>query len=235
MKRSIRIEGIYDLETIHHLQELPSPVENFVFDLRPKSFNFLQHYRLMDIMEHSHTTPAEEAPHHRYFLHFCQESESVIQKFLLDIKGTYGDGKSSIFLEFSDGLSLDFYQHFQHPFYWHYRPETADGLGLQELLATPLLKGLIFPYSFLQSLHEQGTLDDFAEHFHTLATATTHDDKELVLALNWESDVFPSLFDLFDFSMLSLPIDEKVQWGYRRVNFTRLKEELAQHGRLFLS
>ncbi|MCY4523731.1 MAG: hypothetical protein OXB84_03220 [Halobacteriovoraceae bacterium] len=211
MNREIRIDGVYDEKTILGLKDIP--VRNINFDFRPKSFNFLQHYRFMQILEKIYNTTQ------RYFLHFNNESNNMIFKFLNDLDKRYQMSDNFI-LEFSDHQRLDFYQQFDHPFFWHYRPEKI----FDELLEIPQFKGLVLPHSFLTGLHEQGKLNNFTRNFHQLFYGKKKTSIELALSLEWNADIFPSLFDLFEFDMICFTINNQVEHGYRQINVDLLRK-----------
>ena len=214
MDREIRIDGIYDQETFMGLRDIP--ISNIGFDFRPKSFNFLQHYRFMDILEKLHN------PSERYFLHFCDETNTMISKFLKDLAKRYPMANNFL-LEFSDNQTLDFYKQFKYPFFWHYRPDE----NFNKLFDLPHFKGLVLSHSFLTGLHERGRLNNFIRNFHQLFYRRKDNRRELALSLEWNSNIFPSLFDLFEFDMICLPINKKVEQHYRKVDMDMLKKELS--------
>ena len=96
----LRIEGVYDIRTVQYLKG--QGIEDFSFDFRPKSFNFLQQYRFFEIIERCFHKNL------RFFLKYQNEKDFIVQKMLNDIKekwlGTYDIGKNFILeIQRSDG------------------------------------------------------------------------------------------------------------------------------------
>lgn len=215
----IRIEGIYDERTFQILEE--EAISDFSFDFRPKSFNFLQQYRFMEMMSLFH------APRRRYYCHFCNESPSVIEKITSDIQTELSLSKShwneSFFLEFSGDESPDFMESYGMPFFWHYSSDQP----LEAVLECRCLGGIILEYDFLHRLHESEQLYDFREKFLELSVSFFRDRRgEFFLRRNWDSDIFPSLYEIFNFTAVSVPVDSKIELSYRQVDTEKMRWEI---------
>ena len=215
----IRIEGIYDKRTLEILRE--ENINDFSFDFRPKSFNFLQQYRFMDIMASYYS------PKKRYYCHFCDEAPNVIQKITTDLREALGLGgppwAQSFFLEFSGHESPEAMDAHGMPFLWHYSPQHP----LAPILRCQFLKGIVLEYEFLRKLHEEEMPYHFRQHFlESSASFLKERQGELFLRRSWDSDIFPSLYELLDFTVTSIPIDNKIENSYRRVDLQRMRREI---------
>lgn len=228
MKVKFRIDGLYDKRTLDFLSEMG--IYDYLFDFRPKSFNFLQQYRFYEILEHyfqeAGKNPLDQS---RFYLYYDDEKDFIIKKMVDDLRGLLRSSLkenhfSRFFLEFSDNRDVSFYESFGVPFYWHFRPDRM----LSPFLRSPLLKGVVLPFSFLERLHSEGTLLNFVQNFHAqLLGHATSIERELVLSLDWGANIFPSLFEYFDFDMLALPVNNKVEVSYRLVNLQKIAQELG--------
>ena len=70
MDKAIRIDGIYDNETLKTARSLG--VGLFNFDFRPKSFNFLQQHSFLDMLKEGVFSSEN------LFMHFANEKDFVI-------------------------------------------------------------------------------------------------------------------------------------------------------------
>ena len=207
----IRIDGIYDKRTLASI--FNHQVIDYQFDLRPRSFNFIQEHKLLDIIMNVDNLLLGR-PSFRYFLHFAGEQDYVITKLASDVKKVIKQN-DAIILEFSDAKEVDFYDSFGTPYFCHYHPLMKLG----SFLASPYFSGLVVPYSHLEGLHEQGMFHNFVKNLLQVSFGALESGKmELVLALDWDSNVFPSIYDFLDFSLVSLPINNKVEVCYRNVD-----------------
>ena len=220
MNRRIKIEGVYDRETLSVLRE--ESIADIAFDFRPKSFNFLQLHVLLDILKEYYSPKA------RYGLHFCNESRLAIEKITTDLKEVLSLPQETwnqcFYLEFSGRESSQEMDSFSMPFYWHYRAEK----DMASILNCHFLKGIVLDYGFLRQLHEHNRAYHFIQTFRPSVSSLLQErEGELVLKRDWESNVFPSLYDLLDFSVISLPINNRIEFSYRNVDTKKMKRELA--------
>lgn len=217
----MRIEGLYDLRTLRTLKD--SGIFDYGFDFRPTSFNFLQQYRFMDLMAQLDDSKS------RYYLHFCNEADFVIAKFVEDLKKhysentDYGTFKDKVALEFSDYCTASFYDSFETPYYWNFHQERP----LKDYLKSKHIKGLIFDFKWLHEKHEKGEFDSFFAHFLQVAAPFIRERKlEFILKIDWDSHLFDSLFDYVDFKLLSLPVNEKIEVCYRNVDLNKASKNI---------
>ena len=217
----MRIEGLYDLRTLKNLKE--NDIYDYAFDFRPTSFNFLQQYRFMDLI-----AQADDKMSH-YYLHFSNEADFVIGKFIEDLKShfkkdtEYGDFENKITLEFSDFCPASFYDSFETPYYWNFHQERP----LKEYLDAKYIKGIMLDFNWLHDKHERGEFDSFFAHFLQLAAPAIRErGLELALKIDWDSHLFDSLFDYVDFKFLSLPVNNKIEVCYRNVDLAKASKNI---------
>lgn len=208
----LQIEGIYDQRTMKCLVE--EGIRRFVFDLRPTSFNFYQHHRFFDLLDHFVNQNGD------FVLHFCNEADFVIKKFIDDLKQLENLHPNKNFsLLFSDMQSATFYDQFDMGYAVFYRRDFSstfwrDARNLQQIY---------FSFDFVQELHQSNGLMAFIQNFSHLIGGR---DIPLTLCLDWNSNIFPSLFSYFDFDTLSFPINSKVETCYRNVDLNLLRKQL---------
>jgi len=219
MGSRIKIDGTYNQNTITMLEELK--INDFSFDLRPKSFNFIQEHVLLDILK------AIYRPWNRYYLHFENEKEYVIEKILHDVQelvvksGNSTDLVENIFLEFSDGLALHYYESFKTPYLFH----LDERHRLEDLKAGKYLRSINFSYSYLHHLQQSGKLGEFVGGFlKQLKRMEPPLKMELMLSMDWNDDPFFSLFHYFQFNVISFPLNQKVELSYRNIDYELLKK-----------
>lgn len=196
------------------------------FDFRPRSFNFLQQYRFLELVEKIYS------PEQKIYLRYENEKDFIVSKMLDDVQelllkkfSTEEKGRR-ICLEFSDLQEKDYYEAFNWPFYWHYQNSPL----VAQLSQSPGLKGIILPYSYLHNLHETMRFQSFVSSFFQIfGNRLAQDDFELILEIDWNSNIFPSLFEFFDFSLLSLPVNEKIETHYRNVDLNKIKSNLPYY------
>ena len=222
----IRIEGIYDLRTMKQLQDF-SEVKSFDFDFRPTSFNFLQQYKMLEILEASYDSKSQ------YFLHYRDEKDFVIKKMIDDLKEFFSTHFGSLgiinnfFLEFSDENEFSFYDQFDQNYYWHYNPKRT----IKEVRDAKYLKGICLDHSFLEDLHNKGQLYQFVQNFTQSFLPMMFQKKMgLILRVDWDDNIIPSLLDYFDFEFVSLSLNSKVEICYRNVDLNRMKKGLNYLG-----
>lgn len=215
--RRLRIDGVYDLRTLETLKE--QEIKDFTFDFRPLSFNFLQQYKFMEFVESLSQT--HSLSQSQLFCHFSNESKDVVEKIKNDYLEQYP--RDNFQLEFSDIQDVEYYKSFETDFIWHYQ----NIANARDIVKISSLRGLVLDYQFLAELHEQNLLDAFYNNFYQLIRhKITTPGFKIILQADWDSDFFPSLFDFFDFHLLSLPINSKIEVCYRNVDLNKVGQNI---------
>jgi hypothetical protein len=216
--RVVKLNGIIDELILE--QALSLDIRHLGFDFRPTSFQFLQHYRFLELLDKFYS------PELRFYLHFCDEQDFVIQKFiedcdeLLKTKPGYLGLSSHLSLEFSDRGKSSFYRKFQLPHLWHYREDAL----LSDYLESQYLSGLELNFSELEEVRLYKPWEIYClDLLKQIKPKPGHTRVSLLLHLDWDQSPFDSLFDLLPIDLISLDINQKVEQSYRHVDFDKLK------------
>lgn len=231
---NVRIEGLYDKRTIDFLIE--NHVHHFGFNFSPKNINFLQHKEFSKILVEKCNS------HHTYYMNVSYDSPLVINHLIQKVSGEleslgHNSSEFPLFLEmadedFSRADEIDYRK--TRGIFWHYRPDVHS---LRELLKIPHLAGVFLNYSDIEAMHENETLFSFIQNFmHSFYKGQKDLKNPLVLGLtaSWESDFFPSLFDLFDFDLISFGVGPEVEVCFRNVDLAKIGHSLGHIRQLSL-
>ena len=233
MGYQLKISGVYNLETINKLST--ENIQNLGFDFRPTSFNFLQRYGLLEIIETCFDAKI------KYFLHYCDEKEFMIKETLVELKNSLQKNinskellnvlESNFFLEFSDQLSFEYYDQFKQPFFLHYYPK----LILKQNFTSFFFHGLIVDYKYIEQAHEQGSLSIFLNNLKQIVKSSSNGNMlQIILLIDWDSNLIPSLSDVIDFKYIDLTINSKIEKSYRNVDIIKLKHHIQLIQKIFM-
>lgn len=210
--KSLKIDGLYDAKTITQLLKLG--VRSFSFDFRPQSLNFVQHYRVIEILKEIGVTSDK-----KYCFHFGNEFAPLIEKFIQDLNSEVGVTANdwtngNISLEFSGRSDFDQMDQFDVPYRWH----LFSGTNWAVASKAKNLRGIVLPFEMLEDSFEAGSLSSLCINLHT-----TFRNIDFHLERDWNSNVFSTLMDLFDFEDISLPINQDVEICFRNVDPKKLE------------
>ena len=214
MAYQVRLEGVYDKKTALFLKK--QGINEYTFDFRPRSFNYIQKHRFEEIMSQLYFSA------NGYYLHFCNENPSVIERIINDFKNILQRPLSmdgNVFLEFSDNQSAAWYDHFGLPFYWHYN--TCE--NIEGILCAQNLQGIILDFEYCAQQYREQFFISFYKH---IQSSRLKDELKLILSIDWNSNIPPVIEEYLDFDLISLPINAKIESSYRQVNYERLSREL---------
>lgn len=210
MAQNLKIEGIYDQRTLKLLKS--KGVRDFGFNFSPKSFNFIQEHIFL-----SELIPLLD-PSDRIHLHFARINDPMINKVVLDLERS-GVQKENIYIDCDEGTEKSYELGINY--YLNYHPELSPAA-----CEGPKFCGLIFNFSFIEDLHRRGILNNFIANFYTYFKKHLTDDKQIVMKIDWNDNVFPSLFDYFDIDLMSFSINDKIEVCYRNVDLKKLTAEM---------
>lgn len=219
----LRLEGIYDKNCLVQVAR-NNDVKALGFDFRPTSFNFLQQHRFMDLLDECYS------PGDLYYMRYENEKDFVIRKTLDDLsaqsigvsEGQFG--LNQFILEFSCQQDFEAYDQFYWPYYWNFSPHVAP----QEVYKARFLRGLVIDYSLLEELHRQNTLYQFSQNFYKQYFMLIDNRRlDIVLRIDWDVNLLPSILELFDFRFLSLCVNNKVEACYRQIDSTKMGQGLS--------
>lgn len=212
MAYKVRIDGIYDQRTLKHLKL--SGMKEFCFEFSPKSFNFIQEHvflqQLVPLFSESD----------RLFVHFSRSNDPMVKK-LADDMATSGVNMSNVFFEFDHWSPEMKAESFEHNYLLSFSndPEITSALGNK-------FCGFYFDFSFFEDLYHKNLLQRFAANFYTRFGASIDENGFFIMKMNWNSNLISSLFDLFEFNMVALPINPDIEVCYRNVDLKKLSTEM---------
>jgi hypothetical protein len=209
----LKIQGIYNSELLRIVTE--KDVCDVVFDFRPRSFNFIQLYKVEEILKEYQGDLLSL----NVCLLFSSEKDFVIKKALEDISKIVP--KDNLFLEFDDLSEGSFYNQFKTPFICHY----YDSLNLAELSKQENLDTLKIANDIIQRLEIEGKL--FAK-LTEISEISKKEDFKIELELNWNSSISESIFDFFDIAKVSFSINSLIEKSYRQVDIDLFINQLIQ-------
>lgn len=197
----MRIGGVYHSSIIRHLSA--SGVNHFTFDLRPRSLNFTQIYKIKEMIEENNNSL------NHFYIHFENEKDFMITGSLEDIENARG--QSSIHLEFSGADELSFYEQFERPYVWHFN----ENISLDAISKTKYLKKISFDQLYIERLLQFGRLYElFGKIIESIG------DKKIDFEINasWDSAVMETLIDFYPITTLCFEINNKVESSYRQID-----------------
>lgn len=210
MDRPKRLSGIYDLRTLNFLIE--NRVRHFVFDFRPTSMNFIQEYKALELLDQLQTGVL--------YLLFSNEKTFMIERIAKSCRDHFG---GEIILEIEGQIEKDFFD-LNLPFL--YRLQDKEQLTIyREALLNGNCRGHVLSYDMLKDLHENGGFLSWVKEYYGLLGSRSLDIKQDLL-LDWDSDIFPSLFEYLDFDTITLPINTKVEVCYRNVDLNKVSTNI---------
>jgi hypothetical protein len=212
MEQKLRIDGIYDKRTLKHLKTLG--LKDFCFDFSPKSFNFIQEYvfleQILNLLE----------PKDRIFLHFSRSNDSMVFKLIEDLK-KMGHSLKNVYFEFDEWSSEVNPIDFSYNYLLNFTKDSDSAKLIGENF-----KGFIFNFEFFEVLHRSNLLHNFASNFYTRYQSKLGENNLMLLKIDWHNNLLTSLFDLFEFNLLSFPINSKIEVCYRNVDLKKLSSEM---------
>ena len=210
MTQNLKIEGIYDQRTLKLLKS--KGVRDFGFNFSPKSFNFIQERVFLNEL-----IPLLD-PKDKIHLHFSKINDPMIQKVIHDLKKA-GIDKDNIYFDCDEGTEKS--NEIGINYFLNYSPDVNHTACEGSEFC-----GFIFNFSFFEDLHTRGILNNFIANFYTYFKKYLIEDKLIILRIDWNDNVFPSLFDYFDIDLMSFSINDKIEVCYRNVDLNKLSVEM---------
>jgi hypothetical protein len=212
MEQRLRIEGIYDQRTLKHLKTFG--MKDFCFDFSPRSFNFIQEYVFLEHIL------SQIGPTDRIFLHFLRSNDPMVSKIIEDLN-KFKFNMNNVYFEFDEwseeikpiNFSCNYLLNFSHVI------DHAKFIGNN-------FQGFIFNFKFFEELYNLNLLNNFASNFYTRYHSIVSEKSLMLLKVDWEDNLLTSVFDLFEFNLISLPINSKIEVCYRNVDLKKLSNEM---------
>jgi hypothetical protein len=215
-----KINGVYDLQTLHQIKDFG--VDCVTFDMRPTSMNFIQLYKIKDMLLECGSM------FDKFFLHFANEKDFMIENALTELSELDIDDK--IFIEFDDLRSATFYEQFNRNYIWTYNKHV----DLEKLFQSTHFQVLKLDEQTIASLEVSGELFSVLKNIFELKSKIGF---EVEISCSWRTSIPMSIFDFFEFDIISLSINEMVENSYRNINmeileknFLLLKKQILTEG-----
>lgn len=172
-------------------------IHNFVFDLRPKSFNFIQLHKIESICQENFLT--------KIGLLFANEKDFVVHELQNKLKAKSIETQVE-FIDVSDIAYLDSLG-VDYALYWN------SSLRLKDIESAKNLKRLIFEHKALEVFQQKGELFGFLSLFKSL-----EGEIDFELKLEWSSSIIESMMSYFDFQDISLELDSSVEVSFQQID-----------------
>ena len=209
------IDGIFDKNSFDHFSQ--QGIHSFIFDLRPKSFNFIQQYVMIEILK------KEIFGKIHFSLRFENDKDFVIKQFVQEVLKFFPRERLS--LSFSDALTSSFYDQFKLPYSWHFQ----DFATLEKVAQGEFLTHLILSIHELVKISQRGSFETFLQKVNKLAMRR---DIQIRLLTPWENSFDDiAIFNLLNqFSYLErvLEVNSEVTSQYRMLNMQKTTYLLHQ-------
>lgn len=152
------------------------------------------------------------------YLQFENEKNFIIEDILKKVRDVYG-GK--VILEFNDIQTKDYYDQFHTPYiltFDGYRGDLKGSCG-------KCFIGFTFDYNYLEGIHTRGYFDAWVVEYYR-AIKFIERQIEHHLCRQWNSDIFPSLYELLDFDYVNLAICSDVEVCFRNVDLKLFEKQV---------
>ena len=205
----LRVSGIYDLKTLHFLKQ--KGVQNFTFDMRPSSFNFVQSYKVNDFINQTYQYGDE------YALQFDLDKDFVISNVLERTETGALNSVNNLSIEFCSARSLEECEIYDRPFIWHY-----DEHNVAEFINSPLLKTVLFKQSTIAQLELSQKIYPFMDDFFKKCP----ENVSVEIEMDWTSPILSTLLDFFPINGLNYAINQRVEKSFRNVDLQLVDHHL---------
>ncbi len=206
------VNGIYDISTFQFLKE--NVVTKFSFDFRPLSLNFIQEYKMHDILEKCDNQDLD------YSLYFANERDYVVKKILEDAKIRLG---RRVVLEFEGAESEYNFSDFKTKFYWHFDLNC----NFHKILNSDYCQGMIF---HSKTIHEILSRPDGYQFFNDI----NQQEKEIIVYLDEGYEYPESFIDFIKVKSIILPLSSQLENSYRDINKSLLGQKINSMKRVSL-
>lgn len=208
MNSLVNVSGIYNLEILNTV--IQSGVDELTFDLRPSSFNFVQEYVLLELLEHI------SLRNKKINLHFEGEADFVIEKIVKDtrqVMATLGE----LNLIFSDKNSFDYYEQFNIPYSIVVKDDQLD----PKINESKLFREMILP-------NETIGLFGIAKMMKMIGAFKNFDpERKIVLEVDYNHEKIIGTSEGLPADKYIFTIGSALEIGYRQVDSNRIKSHLS--------
>lgn len=192
------LKGVCQDSTIKKL-EGSSLVSDIGFDFRPKSFNFVQSYKVQELVKQCSEIKS-------FSLIFEDEKDFVVTEKFKEVSNVLIEDQS-LYLEFAGTQMLESFEKLQIPYFWHYQDQEK----ISNIKNTSFLKKIIFRHSDLEYLNSKGELFGFFQLF------SDHFDRiQFEIQIDWNTELILSILEFINIPIFSIEITNIVEKSYQR-------------------
>ena len=206
---NLRVRGIYNIDTVRHLQLLG--INEFCFDLRPRSLNFIQIRNCAEIISNCNTSKI------KFFIQLEDDKDFVIKETINQFKLYLEDDKLPEFF-FIGIRPCSFYTEFNMPFSIEY----SDYIDFNNIEDITLLRKVFFSHDYLESLMETGALFSFISDFQQKLPSNV----EIGLSHHFGSPIMESIVDFIPFKSIQFEITNLVELSFRNIDLISLNNQV---------
>lgn len=225
MKGPFRLEGIYSLNSLQEFHHYG--VRQWLFDLRPKSFNFIQQYVLNDCLKFLEQTGLDQD----IYLRIQFEKDFMVDKIIKDLRDLgLMSNQLKFFFELSEVSDIAHAERNSIPYLFHY-----DFKKDSSAYSHSLLQGIILTHSDFERMQKSQQVGSFIQEMNGEISQGLFKDKVLGFSFDWHDDLQTSVIDFMPFTFYSLPINGKVESSYRQLDKEAFKGQFSIVQRRLLS
>lgn len=216
--KTLRISGVYNSDIVRQLIE--QNIREVGFDLRPRSFNFIQIHAIQSILS--------ELPSSRLkiFLQFENDKDFVIKEIVQKVCATTGlVAGENLWVEYSGSETPEFCNKVGIPYI-----KLLIEKDFSPWLNSSKCHGLVINEQFMGRLGMHADALSFLGQLFDRVTS----DFRIDLTLDWSSEISKSLLEFYPFEALNFHIDSKVETTYRSVNLQLVRGHV-EHTKRFLN
>lgn len=210
------LKGICNQETIDGTNS--SNVSQYSFDLRPRSFNFIQIRKINEMIKSSSEIK-------KFSLCFEDEKTEMVTELYKKAVDEISP-EQEVFLEFSGDEKLEWCEQFQKSYIWHYNENEK----ISNIDKTKYLKRVVFKHEILQEYHHKNELHGFLNLFADYTQKIYFE-----VQLDWDSEIIISLFDFFQIPMVSFEMNNKIEKSFQQPDVEKVLGCLESMNSLFLN
>lgn len=213
--KSVRVTGVYNSDIV--MQLLAQGIRDIGFDIRPRSFNFIQLDAIHKILNE---IPASNL---KFFLRFENDKDFVVRELVDKLTGHGVIPGENLWVEYWGSETVEFCEQVGLPYI-----KLLHDQNFQNWLSSSQLQGFVVNEMFLNSLGLKGDSFAFLGNFFDALP------KEFIvdLSLDWNSEISKSLLEFYPFNNLCFHIDNQVENSYRNVNLQLIKQHIEHTQRL---
>ena len=211
MKTSFIFAGIYHLDNLRWLESCG--YDSFELDLRPRSFQFLPHYQAHDIIKGA-------LPTSRFQIHFQNENQMLIEKFIADCDST------QVNYTFSGQVSASVLKSLDVDFSLEIDSDNELILDDSEVLSLSRLQKLTINYGYLHYQLMNAKIINLLKKLAPIAVPKG-------LKLKFSDDLATSMWEMIKFDPIIIDLDARVENGYRQFSRDLFESEFSRLTKLY--